>query len=60
MQMQVSLRRFASLGVAMAAVVVGALFLLFGPLFGDRITNALQDACLRGHKDPRPYCTDPP
>jgi hypothetical protein len=58
--MQVNLRRFASLGLTMAVVVAGTLFLLFGPLFGARITDALQDACIRGHKDPLPYCTDPP
>lgn len=58
-QMQVSFVRFAGYGLAMAAIVAGTLYLLFGPLLGDRITDALADACIRANNGVV-YCFDPP
>ena len=43
----------------MAAIVASALFLLFGPLFGDRIAGALRDNCMQSGKS-KPYCSDQP
>ncbi|WP_300263307.1 hypothetical protein [Bradyrhizobium sp.] len=43
----------------MAAIVAGTLYLLFGPLLGDRITDALADACIRANNGVV-YCFDPP
>ncbi len=57
--MPVSLLQFASWGLAMATVVATALLLLFGPLFGERITDALQNACIRAGQ-PTSYCSDQP
>jgi hypothetical protein len=58
--MNVGILRFASYGLAMAAIVAGTLFLLFGPLFGDRISGALRDACIQAKNRTVAYCSDPP